>query len=538
MRFSIEETRWFLPLAALSMAGCFPPDDGIEPPLDRLYFPVNIATDETSQHLFVANSNFDLQFNGGTVQSFDLERLRALIPKPCDADTDCAEGVERCDLDPTPENGGAPVHWCVPTTGPYAGRPCGPFGDKSLGDHLLAPGRCNGVNPHAPQDGSPSLVTDAVGIGAFATDLIYRQAPPDAVAAPRGRLFLPVRGDTTLHWIDVDADGRLECGQSANGGDCDDNHRRGNNSAEENTRGLRLDPEPYGIDATKDGRGIVVSHQVGGRVSLFMNDWARGPTLEFSLPGLPDKVIGVAAVPEPGIVPAQNIPYQPGFLVTFRDSPEIRLVRFYDDAAASPGRPYLASAGSVGIPTNSVGFDSRGIAVDAEERQTCEAKCTGPDADCLAKCASTPLRIYVGNRTPSSLLIGQTVINQSATSSDDLPRFTGSEPMPFGPSRVSVGKIIDRDGKLQTRIFLVCFDTRSIVPFDPATGQAEEAFAVGRGPHAFRPDLQVMPELRALGYVGHFTDSYIGVIDLDQRNFTYGTIVLTLGIPTPPRASK
>jgi hypothetical protein len=42
----------------------------------------------------------------------------------------------------------------------------------------------------------------------------------------------------------------------------------------------------------------------------------------------------------------------------------------------------------------------------------------------------------------------------------------------------------------------------------------------------------------ALGYIGHFTDSYIGVIDLDQRNSTYGTIVVTLGRPTQPRAQK
>jgi hypothetical protein len=40
-------------------------------------------------------------------------------------------------------------------------------------------------------------------------------------------------------------------------------------------------------------------------------------------------------------------------------------------------------------------------------------------------------------------------------------------------------------------------------------------------------------------YVGHFTDSYIGVFSLDlQHPETYGTSLGTLGVPKPPRASK
>jgi hypothetical protein len=39
--------------------------------------------------------------------------------------------------------------------------------------------------------------------------------------------------------------------------------------------------------------------------------------------------------------------------------------------------------------------------------------------------------------------------------------------------------------------------------------------------------------------VAHFTDSYLGVVDLDQRNGnTYGTIIASIGTPRPPRASE
>ncbi len=542
MRFFniLDRLRLSLAITALGASGCFSPGEGISPPLDRLYFPVNLTTDQSGKHLFVANSNFDLQFNGGTIQSFDLDRLQRLVPRACKSDGECASD-QFCDLEPSAENGGAPMQWCVAREGAFAGQPCGPLGEKNRADQLLAPGLCAAVDPKNPPDGEGSLVVDAVGIGAFATDLIYRKGPPpsDVPGAPSGRLFVPVRGDTTLHWIDVDDAGVFDCGQGANDGDCDDEHRRGDDPSEESTRGLRLPPEPYGLDATADGVAVVVTHQVGGRVSLFVNDWGpRGPLLEFTLEGLPDKPIGVAAIPEPKLVKVEDTAIDPGFLVTFRDAPEIRLLRFSNDAAGSPARPFLTSAGGVNIRANSVGFDSRGIAIDARDRQACEALCAETDRDCLRTCTGVELRTYVANRAPASLLIGKSQVNQSPTSSDDLPTILASDPMPFGPSRVVVGQVIDRNGKPQTRVFLICFDSRVIVPFNPVSGESEEAFATGRGPHAFHVDTVPGPDGHAFGYVGHFTDSYIGVIDLDQRHSTYGQIVLTVGVPTAPRASK
>ncbi len=83
--------------------------------------------------------------------------------------------------------------------------------------------------------------------------------------------------------------------------------------------------------------------------------------------------------------------------------------------------------------------------------------------------------------------------------------------------------------------------------FDPDNRRVESVVTTGRGPHAFAVDV---PRLAAgadrdtdtpayaYAYVGHFTDSWIGVIDLDQRHRTYGKIIMTVGNPTAPRASK
>jgi hypothetical protein len=70
--------------------------------------------------------------------------------------------------------------------------------------------------------------------------------------------------------------------------------------------------------------------------------------------------------------------------------------------------------------------------------------------------------------------------------------------------------------------------------YDPARRRVETIIESGRGPFALAVD-----SAHALLYVGHFTDSYVGVASLDQRVFpVYGKYIATIGVPTPPRASK
>jgi hypothetical protein len=99
---------------------------------------------------------------------------------------------------------------------------------------------------------------------------------------------------------------------------------------------------------------------------------------------------------------------------------------------------------------------------------------------------------------------------------------------------VVVGDVLNGDGVRERRAFAISFDSRRITIYDPARGRVEAEVATGRGPQAFAVDAE-----HGLGYVAHFTDSYIGVVDLDQRRpNTYGTIVASFGHPDPPRAAK
>src|SRR5688572_4378589 len=208
-------------LASLALPGCVEPDDGREPPLDQIYFPSGLALSPDNNRLYVANSDWDLQFNAGSIQVYDAELLRAALPRHCASDAECAGAGERCDLTPSVDATGvqrAPTFWCVDALAPD---PCAGLGEQTAADRATAPGLCNSIDNR-----DPGLLLASVRVGAFATDLVYRENP-----AGGGRLFVPVRSDATLHWMDVaggSGTGRaeLECGQGTSN-ECDSRHRQG-----------------------------------------------------------------------------------------------------------------------------------------------------------------------------------------------------------------------------------------------------------------------------------------------------------------------
>jgi hypothetical protein len=562
-------------LSALLLNSCYPPGDGKAPPLKELYFPTGLALDRVSlsdtgdgspKYLYIANSDFDLQFRASSVISYDLDALRKLVPQNCSKTSDCEPGAI-CDAPgvegiPTDDPARVPSYFCVD---PGTKSPCGAFGDRDEADLVLTPGRCKAIDPLAPQDGSASVLRASVGIGAFATDVLWR-ANPNAMSDYKSRLFVPVRGDSTLHWIDL-VDGEFECGQKGepdNG--CNELHRAGR-SASDNVDQLRLPVEPYAVDATSDGAFVAVTNQTSGSVSLFANDWEpnAGPELVNILSGLPVAPVAIAALPE--VVFANGTRQEPGFLAAYRTAPQVDLLRVHVDPGfgGAGGVNYrnhaLTRSGSVPITANSLGFDSRGIVIDDAQRQKDYAACRATAGDCEqaanpAECSETLSRclrevhqpaVYVASRAPASLLVGKMTSDLGFPSgTSELPSFTDSIPLTFGPSRVVLGEVRvpgtaqseheDSAGpfELERRVFVVCFDSRRIFVYDPSKRRIEAIVSTGRGPYALAVD-----GVRGLAYLGHFTDSYLGVLSLDQRfPQTYATIVASIGAPKAPRSSK
>jgi hypothetical protein len=522
-------------LCCLSAAGaCFDPDDGREPPLDRIYFPTGLALSPDGNRLYLANSDWDLQFNAGSVQVYDTGRLRELLPRHCDSDADCEASSEICDLAPAADPNGVQLagsHWCVDAA---TLDPCKGLGLQTAAERLSSPGLCVAFDSRDPE-----LLLGSVRVGAFATDLVYRENP-----AGGGRLFVPVRSDATLHWIDVRGgtaagpERELECGQGASG-ECDGNHRRGDGTTESTPDGEGLPIEPFGVGVTLDGTALVTTHQTEGKVSLFINDWQRaeaGPELAFVLDNLPARPMYVSSIPVPEIARLERasdaprqLGYQPGFWLAFRGNPFIQLIRYFDSVDAPDGRPFLERAFADRLTTTSAS-DIRGMAVDASARTACEVACASGDVPCLSACAGIAVEVFLSNSIPASLLIGNSTSVRRADVANDRLQISDVVAVDPGPSRTVIGHVTDEQGQLRRRVFVASFDSRSVTIYDPEARVIEARVATGRGPTALAID-----GANALAYVAHFTDSYVGVIDLDRRHDTFGTIIRALGKPSAPR---
>ena len=540
-------------LGLASLSGCYLDNSGQDPNPTQLYYPTALVVSPGRSALYVANSDFDLQFNGGTVVAYDLAKLRGRVIAPLLAGLTAGKGSDACaavalgDLG-QPVSDGNPDGHLLPSSKT----------DSAEGSSLLSPGPCTPVV-------SSGLVAQFATTGAFASGAAIGLRSD---GTPGARLFVTVRGDPSLTWFDVvddrdpaklqspcGSDICLSCGESGPLAKCRDTHRAGVDPTL-SQRGITMPTEPVGVSIDEEGTAIVIANQTTSTASLVVNRWddPLGPQLEFSLGGLASGPTEVATVPVPAVVRAlakadggtcSSFAYDPGFLVTFRGAAEIDLLRYHPDCAASPSRPFLTRAYAVGISTNSSGADSRGIAIDATERRACERACADGDVACLTACLAIPMPFYSANRKPASLLVGEVktelaFTNGVPTGAFDTFRVDDQVPLAAGPSRVVLGDVIGTDGARHRRVFTAAFDSRLVFDYDPTDRRIEAVIRTGRGPQSLAFDTGDDGDgLHSYLYVGHFTDSYVGAVDLDQRHGgTFGTMFATIGVPLPPKDSK
>jgi hypothetical protein len=598
--------RWIAPLNIVAVAAvgvatqgaCYNTGDGEEPPLDRFYFPVGLQVSNGGSVLYAVNSDFDLQYNGGTLQSYDLRLIRR----------------HALDIIADPRNPNVPVvRRSTASENPCPGAPP-TFKEDGTG----------GVQPLGETCAPPTIasfyVRDTVVIGAFATDLQRSRKPSELIPQiPRttgeslkvgnrrfDRLFMPVRGNATLTWISIERDDpnavppedrsigygpfRLDCGRDSSNR-CDLAHQAGEDPFEAgNTRNITMPGEPFGMAMSEDGEAIVITHQNETKTSLFSTGLTRSqddpagatgdahpvPALQFVLEGMPFGGVGVQPVPHDrdAFFGAPALP-RPAFFQTSRAIPEVSLIRQYPDefggTASSLRRPFLNLETAFPITATAGGTDSRGLAIDPTPRLACKAKVapadptkarTQGDVDLdLQRCGRLPARAFIANRSPASLLVGEIGIAEGRDGAYDADRLVihSSIPLSAGPSKVYLAPIVDRDGAYALRVFAVCFDSATIFVIDPDTGLLENVIRTGIGPFAMAFDpfsfedvakhVQVPFDAREPGrglrryrfaYVASFTNSFVQLIDLDDaqpNRATFERIVFTLGEPTPPKGT-
>jgi YVTN family beta-propeller protein len=532
MTLVLRAGRWLLAVAicatGIAMPSCYTAGSGQPPPTQSLYFPVGLAVSAGGNVLYAVNSDFDLQWNGGTLQSYDLYHIRQ----------DAAAGVAG--------NVGPTTASCVTAPPPNAalGRGCAPAVD------------------------STKYVEDSVIIGAFATDLELSQG---LSADQQGtRLYTPVRGNASLTWADVVRDTpclpdnqstcppplpvagaakaplrvfkpfALDCGTRIEGR-CDALHQAGDDPNEGgNTRHLTLPGEPFGMAQTEDGTAIVVTHQTATETSLLTTGLGsplpvpglRAPALQFVLGGLPLGGNGVAVVPhdhcavnvcdappggDPGacsVTPAGEptnagvatdagvgggaameggLPapcVRPAFLQTSHNVPEVDLLRYYDDDGSSQHRPFLQKEAAYSLTANSLGSDSRGIVIDPTPRLACKANLpANASPRDVQLCGQRPARVFFANRTPPSLVVGKIgQLTREGTYDPDALTITGNVSLSPGPAKVYLAPIVNANARVELRVFVVCFDSNSIFIYDPENNAVESVVYTGRGPFAMAFD--------------------------------------------------
>jgi hypothetical protein len=565
------------PIVSSQNVGCYPAaGEGVDPPAFSFYFPVGLAVSKGGNVLYAVNSDFDLQWNGGTIQSLDLRLIR--------------RHTVMAIKDPTDPN----LPLAIVPDGGVNNCPNGPPVITTFNDAGVEPGwACS------PPTNAARYMRDSIAIGAFATDaqvsIVHR--PDDAT---KSRLFVPVRGDASLTWADVVDDDpnvaplesdtpdtytpfNLDCGARDVHRRCARNHSVGNDATQQgDTRLLTMPGEPFGMAQSDDGQAIVITHQSDQFSSLFSTFTpnlvapdAVDPALQYVLQGVPTGGIGIAAIPHdldafPQCVanPADPsclalIP-RPAFLQTSRASGLVALVRFYDDIGSQgPStlfRPFIQNEADYGLNVNAGTTDfARGIAIDPSPRIRCKAKLGASPAPAdLVACAQLPARVFVASRGPNSLIIGEVgePITQGGSYAPDFAVFNTTFPLDPGPSAVKMGAIVDKNGNLALRVFIVLFDSNEIIDYDPDQGQIEAIIPVGLGPFAiaFDPfdftaaalgqhvatDPNDNIKKYRFAYVASFTQSYMQVIDLDNSTpdkSTWATVVYTVGVPTSPKGS-
>jgi hypothetical protein len=568
--------RWLvLPAAGLATAvaaGCFTAGQGTQPPLNSFYFPTGLTVSPDSQYLYAINSDFDLQWNGGTLQTYDLASIRRNAATLVQANASHAQTAP--DFGKS-KNG-------VPLNVPF-NKDCQYSTPQSLGNQL---GVHVGANCAPPVD-STQYVLDRAIVGAFAEDLKIVELPSQDCPGCL-RLFAPMAGNSTVTWADVGTITqpayKISCGQGSDNR-CDGAHETGNDpNSPGNTRNLTMPGEPYGIAVSEDSTVLAVTSETDTKASLLTTSSklpcgssSSCPTMQFVVENLPTGGIAMNAVPHDknAVVRCQDVSdkeycIRPAFLETFVGAAEVDLLRYYDDDNSGTFRPFLVRERATSIPTN-IGSDFRGFAIDPTPRYRCEASTPNPTADQLLQCGRLSARVFIASRTPPSIVYADLGLYAGPEYDPDGLLFLGNIPLPAGPSKVYLAPVIIQDtagAHYEPRIFVTLFDTGAIVIINPELQPpaVENYVYVGQNPYSMtfdpwgdlavaakNPDAPSMtdvamhkavPRLAAGGtnryrfaYVGIFTQSYVQMIDLDDSAFTgtFEQVVFNLGKPTIPK---
>lgn len=323
-------------LALLSglLGGCLS-NPGAPPPEGLLLSPIAVAMRQPETgaptHLMVLNSNFNLRYNSGSLQHYDLAVLNQAIDEVCVA-----------------PRAGLTNAQCRETEGCAVADSCVIVPDiledvDDAGGQLL-------VTPRA------GLIVSEVRVSSYGSTIALNEAGD--------RAYLGIRSDADITYVDVDvASGGLSCGESSNVVHrCGDAYRHVDQSLAA-ARDIELPTDPLGIAvrplddlvAGETGSAVMVVHRAGA-VS-YLIDRGDGLTLVDTFTGLAEELLAASLGPDGRVwIPSSISPLISRVGVTLDGSA---------DEVAEDGLVYNAGFARVVGVTGDGTLDARGIAFDS-----------------------------------------------------------------------------------------------------------------------------------------------------------------------------
>lgn len=433
-------------IVALALAsGCTAALDEVRPPADQFFFPSALAVSPDESVVFVTNANSELRYDSGTVSVIDVAKVAELR----DA-------------------------WLDPVTGGVvpSGRDCQIDVDRS---HLLT---CN--------EAEVVIEGATVRTGNFATEMGTQLLDDGNL-----RLFIAMRGDPSITWIDYDASARnLECGGSGSIPVCDETHRL---TQMRNDLSLpTLFDEPFGIYVDSTNEYAMVTHLTSGAVSL-VDAPADG-----SEPMIADALSGLFAANASGVRGAVGVAGRaPGddfnlLYVTSRS--ESRVQTLYVTRIGGPDAlPTIVASDFFFLRNVQPSDDSRGITFNAAGD-----------------------RAFIVNRDPPMLLVVDTSVDADGRAKNELTDAV--------EICTQAANVVVADAGNGERVYVSCFRDGQVWVIDPTSGDVEAVINVGRGPHSLR----ALPNNRML-MVANFLEDTVNVIDLTPGSPTQNRVALRLG---------
>ena len=512
----------FLLISGTVSTGCIN-TDGDPLPAGLMSFPIAIelALDQDAEgrpkFVYVTSSNFALQYNSGNVQSYDLDKMVEAINTGCvsawrtpeclASDYDGDVNDPSCICDPATDFNCAPVPQGIR-------RRC--LENDFEGDINTPVCQCEPLAPPDPDDGPldqcvpvpfdrctvvpadlrfrdpgaalrivpvEGLIPGEVVIGSFADGL--------ALATDGRRVYVPVRSDANLTYIDVNEEGQLNCG----GGfgtrhTCTAPYRSGsaelvnpdfpivlpNDPVDIFVGDLAADFAPPNDPDNPDFRGdyILMAHREG-KASMFFDQFRAGGPEPQKRPRL------AATVDE--LAPEQvTITYEPGAKRAWIPSAEIAaIVRLGIGIDGDPTQSYLFDAGALRVSGLDTGVSNRDIRFDPRPGRN------------LA---------YIVSRSPEAL-----VVARSDVAGGDL-NMVGQVPTCRDPSRIQVAEVPTDEGPALLA-FVSCFLSRSVQVIDADRLQGITILTNISGAFEF-----VIDGPRLLMYIADFSTSVLRVADL------------------------